>query len=155
MQTGTSSTKQPTSTQPDKGGNLFSCLLQKTTSPSGRPQAQSHPNRGSQLRSGLKSEKSIVCIEEALSRSMGQIPASKKRRRIPHQKCKITLCSKQAGGRFVTRERPAGKPRGTQLQTATVTKSAAKFAHAKASRYSGSVQPQSNFTESYDRLGQS
>ena len=58
----TSSTKQPASTQPGKGGILFSCLLQKTTSPSRCPQAQSHPNRGSQLRSGLKSEKSIVCI---------------------------------------------------------------------------------------------
>ena len=44
---------------------------------------------------------------------MGQIPASKKRRRIPPQKSKVTLCSEQAGGRFVTRERPAGKPRGT------------------------------------------
>ena len=71
------------------------------------------------------------------------------------KKSKITLCSEQAGGRFVTRERPARKPRGIQLQTATVTNSAAKFAQAKASRYSGSVQPQSNFTESYDRLGQS
>ena len=85
------------------------------------------------------------------------IPASKKRRRIPPQKSKITLCSEQAGGRFVTRERPAGKPRGIQLQTVTVTNSAARFAiaQAKASRYSGSVQSQSNFTESYDRLGQS
>ena len=71
------------------------------------------------------------------------------------QKSKITLCSEEAGGRFVTRERPAGKPRGVQLQTATVTNSAAKFAQANATRYSGSVQPQSNFTESYDRLGQS
>ena len=42
---------------------------------------------------------------------------------------------------FVTRERPVGKPRVTQLQTATVTNSAAKFAQAiaKVSRYSGSV----------------
>ena len=75
-------------------------------------------------------------------------------RRWP-QKSKITLCSEQAGGRFVTRERPAGKPRGVQLQTATVTNSAAKFAQAKASRYSASVRPQSNFTKSYDWLGQS
>ena len=93
--------------------------------------------------------------EEVLSRSMEQIPASKKRRRIPPQKSKLTLCSEQAGGRFVTRERPAGKPRGVQLQMATVTDSAAKFDQAKASRYSGSVRPQSNFTESYNRLGQS
>ena len=67
---------------------------------------------------------------------MGQIPASKKRRRIPPEKSKITLCSEQAGGRFVTRERPAGKPRGIQLQTTTIKNSAAKFAQAKASRYS-------------------